>query len=78
MTPDKPSNEDPQPIRGLATVALLKARFDEGVDHIDMFMSLVLETLAKMATDRFTLVEAQQLLQQRHGIAMPQGTWQLS
>lgn len=75
MTPGKPSNEDPQPsIRGLATVALLKARFDEGVDHIDMFMPLVLDTIANMATDRFTVVEAQQLLQQRHGIAMPQGT----
>lgn len=59
---------------GLAAVALLKARFDEGVDHIDMFMPLVADTVANMPTKSFTCVEVQQLLGTRHGLAMPQYT----
>lgn len=60
--------------RGLATVALLKARFDEGVDHIDMFMPLVVDTVVNMPSDNFAVADVQQVLQERHGIAIPQHT----
>jgi len=60
--------------RGLATVALLKARFDEGVDHIDMFMPLVIETISSIPSNSFTVADIQESLQQRHGLAIPQNT----
>ena len=60
--------------RGLATVALLKARFDQGVDHIDMFMPLVVETVESMTPASFTVADVQQSLQKRHGLAIPQHT----
>ncbi|HVS82992.1 MAG TPA: hypothetical protein VHE60_14790 [Pyrinomonadaceae bacterium] len=58
----------------MATVALLKARFDEGVDHIDMFMPLVIETISSMPSNSFTVADIQESLQQRHGLAIPQNT----
>ena len=57
--------------RGLATVALLKARLDEGIDHIDMFMPLIIDALANLTSNSFTAADAQISLQQRHGLAMP-------
>src|SRR5258708_1379300 len=57
--------------RGLATVAFLKARLDEGVDHIDMFMPLITETVSNLPSNSFTSADAQELLEQRHGLAMP-------
>src|SRR3954471_14020091 len=60
--------------RGLATVAFLKARLDQGVDHIDMFMPLVIDTVAHVPVNSFTCADVQALLGARHGIAMPQHT----
>lgn|SRR5882724_4289545 len=60
--------------RGLATVAFLKARFDLGVDHIDMFMPLVTDTISALPSNTFTCRDVQQFLSQRHGLAMPQHT----
>ena len=60
--------------RGLATVAFLKARFDQGVDHIDMFMPLVTDTISALPSNTFTCTDVQELLGRRHGLAMPQHT----
>jgi len=60
--------------RGLTTVAFLKARFDQGVDHIDMFLPLVTDTIFALPANTFSCPEIQELLARRHGLAMPQHT----
>jgi hypothetical protein len=60
--------------RGLATVALLKARFDEGVDQIDLFMPLVADSIDNLQSNDFIVADVQKLLHERHGIAIPQHT----
>jgi hypothetical protein len=61
-------------LRGLATIALLKARFDENVDHIDMFMPLVIDTVSEMQSSRFNAEQVGDELRQRHGISIPPPT----
>lgn len=57
---------------GLVTVAYLKARLDEGNDHLGIFMPLVLDVLAHLAAQSFTSADIQERLAASHGLAMPQ------
>jgi hypothetical protein len=59
---------------GLVTVAFLKARLDEGSDHLGMFMPLVLDVLARVPAQSFTTADIQEALAVSHGVAMPQQT----
>lgn len=61
-------------IRGLATVAFLKARFDEGRDHIDMFTPFVMDALNRMPTNTIRAIDIQDHLYCMYGISMPQYT----
>lgn len=60
--------------RGLTTVALLKARLDEGVDLLDMFMPLVIDSIATISANNFTVADVRQIIHNRHGITLPQDT----
>lgn len=66
--PDKPAT------RGLATVALLKVNFDAGKDHIAMFQPFVLDTVAHLPRDGFTVQEVRESLHHRHQLKMPTNT----
>ena len=59
---------------GLLTVAFLKARLDEGSDHLGIFMPLVLDVLVRLPTQNFTTGDIQEALAANHGVAMPQQT----
>jgi hypothetical protein len=39
--------------KGLATVAFLKTKLDEGVDHLGLFEPLILDALGHVATPDF-------------------------
>jgi len=60
--------------RWLVTVAFLKARLDEGSDHLGIFMPLVLDVLGRLSTASFTTEEIQEALAKDHGVAIPQQT----
>ena len=70
---EKKDTRKPSP-RGLATLAFLKARFDEGADYLDIFIPLVKDTIINVPTSRFSASQVQQLLHQRHRILIPQNT----
>jgi len=57
--------------RGLATVAMLKAQFDEGKDHLEMFMPFVVDTIVSMPTDDMVVADLRETLYQRHGLVVP-------
>lgn len=59
---------------GLVTVAFLKARLDEGSDHLGIFMPLVLDVVAHLQALNFTTAEVQEALATSHGVAMPEDT----
>ncbi|MBI2908182.1 MAG: hypothetical protein HYX92_11090 [Chloroflexi bacterium] len=59
---------------GLVTVAFLKARLDEGKDHLGMFMPLVLDVLAHLQGQTFVTGDVQEGLVATHGVVMPQHT----
>jgi hypothetical protein len=56
---------------GLVTVAFLKARLDEGNDHLSIFMPLVFDVLARLPAQSFTTTDVQEALAVSHGVAMP-------
>lgn len=55
----------------LTTVAFLKARLDEGDDHLGIFMPLVLDVLATSETENLTTKDVQEAVANRHGLAVP-------
>jgi predicted transcriptional regulator len=59
---------------GLVTVAFLKARLDEGNDHLGIFMPLILDIIPHFRTGTFGSAEVQELLASTHGVAMPKET----
>lgn len=59
---------------GLVTVAFLKARLDEGHDHLDIFAPLVLDVLGRFASGSFTAADVQEAVAAAHGMAIPQDT----
>jgi predicted transcriptional regulator len=61
-------------VGGLVTVAYLKARLDEGEDHLGIYMPLLYDVLNYVPNRHFTVAEVQEVLVARHGVAMPQET----
>ncbi len=59
---------------GLVTVAFLKARLDEGSDHLGIFMPLVSDVLVCLPGQSFATTDVQEALAATHGVAMPQDT----
>jgi hypothetical protein len=57
---------------GLVTVAFLKASLDEGKDHLEIFLPLVLDVLSRFPAPSFTTRDIQDALAVDHGVAMPQ------
>ena len=60
-------------IRGLATVALLKANFDQGNDHLEMFLPFVVDSVANLPHDDFSVLDLQECLRATHGLSVPEG-----
>lgn len=72
MSLSQPSpNRSAKLARGLATLALLKANFDSGTDHIDMLVPFVLDCIAAHPTDDFGPDEIRAALLDRHGFQIP-------
>src|SRR2546422_10833650 len=61
-------------ITGLATVALLKTNYDEGRDHISMFMPFVLDAVASLDRDDFDVEDVRNILFARHRLSVPDAT----
>lgn len=59
---------------GVVTVAFLKARLDEGNDHLGIFMPLLLDVLSRRSRETFTTADIQESLVSTHGVVMPQQT----
>ncbi len=59
---------------GLVTLAYLKARVDEGDDHLGIFMPLILDVLPTLPNRNFTAEDVQTALATIHSVAMPQET----
>jgi len=72
---DNPSTAETRPcrieVRGLATLAMLKARHDAGVDHVDMFLPIVLDAVQAIASISFSPSDVQALVHERHGLSIP-------
>ena len=59
---------------GLVTVAYLKARIDEGADHLGIFMPLVYDVLSQFTTRSFATSDVQESIAVSHGVVMPKHT----
>ena len=57
---------------GVVTLALLKARLDEGEDHLGIFMPLVLDVLPTLTDRYFIAADVQRAVAEVHGVSMPQ------
>ena len=64
-------------IRGLATVALLKANFDQGNDYLEMFIPFVVDSVASLPHDDFSVLDLQECLRTTHGLSVPEGILQV-
>ncbi len=62
--------------RGLATVALLKARFDEGRDHLGLFEPFVEDALRNAPADNFIAGDICALVTDRSGLVVPANSMQ--
>ena len=59
---------------GLVTVAFLKARIDEGADHLGIFIPLVHDVLSRFSTQSFATSDVQESIAVAHGVVMPRHT----
>jgi hypothetical protein len=59
------------PPRGLATLAMLKANYDQGHDHIDMFVPFVADSILGLSRDDFNANEIQIVLIKNYGLDLP-------
>lgn len=64
-------NPSQQTAKGLATLALLKAHFDTGKDHIEMFVPFLLDAINAHPSDDFSLEHVRDLVESRHGLRIP-------
>lgn len=58
-------------VKGLATVAMLKANFDSGKDHIEMFLPFVLDAIQSHPTGDFSLEDVKSRVEARHSLLIP-------
>lgn len=68
MTPTNP--------RGLATVALLKTRFDQGKDHLGLFEPFVEDALRNISSNNFIAPDICSVVEGRSGLIIPTNTMQ--
>lgn len=59
--------------RGLATLALLKTRFDQGQDHLGLLEPFVIDALRQLTRDDFIASELRAIVLTRSGIDVPTG-----
>lgn len=57
--------------KGLATVALLKTRLDEGHDHLALFEPLILDALLHLQVQDFLAADIKGMMHERTGILVP-------
>ena len=57
--------------KALATVAFLKARLDEGHDHLGLFEPFVVDALLHLSTQDFVAADVKLLVQQREQLVLP-------
>lgn len=63
--------------KGLATVAFLKTRLDEGYDHLSLFEPLILDALAHVTSPDFLAEDIKAVLHERTGgVLLPSNTIQ--
>lgn len=60
--------------RGLATLALLKTRFDEGQDHLGLLEPIVADSLRHVSADSFVPAELAKVIRARSGVEVPADT----
>ncbi len=60
-------------VRGLATLAMLKANFDAGTDHIEMFLPFVVDAMARQTRDDFSADDVRRFVESHHGLSIPHG-----
>lgn len=56
--------------RGLATVALLKTRFDEGKDHLGLFEPFIEDVLRHSTSNNFIASDIRGMVESRHGLSI--------
>lgn len=61
----------PTPPKGLATLALLKTRLDEGKDHLGLFEPFVEDTVVFAAPEHFAAADLRAAVDERHGLLIP-------
>ena len=71
MTGDSSSRSGSTNRRGLATVAFLKAQFDEGKDYLDMFQPLVEDEIRRYGKDDIDLPGFKVAVRESTGISIP-------
>jgi len=57
--------------KGLATVALLKTRLDQGHDHLSLFEPLILDALLRLPAQDFVAPDVKVVVHERTGILLP-------
>jgi len=62
--------------RGLATVALLKTRFDQGKDHLGLFEPFVEDALRNISSNNFISADICSVVEARSGLLIPTNTMQ--
>lgn len=62
--------------KGLATVALLKTRLDEGHDHLGLFEPLILDALLNLTAHDFLAADIKAVVNDRAGVLLPTDTIQ--
>jgi len=63
--------------KGLATLALLKANFDSGIDHLDMLLPFAADCMVCYPQDNFTAEDIRSSLAERYGLQVPLASMQL-
>lgn len=66
--PQKPANLR---TKGLVTVALLRAFFDQKADKVEMFQPLLTETFSSLQRQDFSTEEIQRVFAEKHGVLIP-------
>jgi hypothetical protein len=66
----------PHTPKGLATVAFLKTRLDQGHDHLGLFEPIILDALLHLLTQDFVATDIQAIVHERTSLLLPANTIQ--
>lgn len=61
-----------RPVKGLTTLAFLKAQYDQGSDYLDMFQPFVLEAIEKLGRNDFVSQDVKVVIEQSYGLTLPE------